>query len=40
MPERGDADLLEVGVGEIGKHFDVDVVLGERLGVLRQVQSP
>ena len=32
MPERGDADLLEVGVGEFGEHFDVDVVVGKRSG--------
>ena len=40
MTERSDADLLEIGVGELGQHLEIDIVVGEGLSILRQSQFP
>ena len=32
--ERGDAELLQIGIGQLDQHAEIDVVLGKALGVL------
>ncbi len=38
MPQRSDADFLQVRVGERRRESEVDVVVGERLGVLPEIE--
>ena len=38
MPQRSDADFLQVRVGERRRDSEVDVVVGERLGVLPKIE--
>src|SRR5271163_4002784 len=38
MPQRSDADFLQVRVGERRCESEVDVVVGERLGVLPEIE--
>ena len=39
MSDRGDADLLQILIGEVRQHRPIDVVRLEPLSVLRQAQS-
>ena len=40
MAERADADLLQVVAGQRRQRLAVDLVLGERLGVLNEAEVP
>jgi hypothetical protein len=39
MAERGDADLFQILIGEIGKDGEIDIVLGEARRILAKAET-
>ena len=38
VAERGDAELFQIGVGQLGEHAEIDVVVGKALRILGQAE--